>query len=137
MGSASSNETTEAQPDDRETETADVTENRDSLSAGSKSTSGTESQAQTTTTNDQLTGTSPTEESQVPPDSDLEVLRALDAFLDDIDTDLPTARERARARDHFELEDRLGGKTTTQSTLASITSATTGLLLTATATSAC
>lgn len=49
-----------------------------------------------------------------PPVSDLEVLRALDSFLDDIDTDLPTARKRARARDQFELETRLGEPTTTQ-----------------------
>lgn len=48
------------------------------------------------------------------PESDLDVLRELDAFLEDIDTDLPTARERARARDHFELESRLGETTTTQ-----------------------
>ena len=52
------------------------------------------------------------------PESDLEVLRALDKFLDDIDTDLPTARERSRARDHFDLKDRLGGSTTTQETLS-------------------
>ncbi|TYL37261.1 hypothetical protein CV102_18315 [Natronococcus pandeyae] len=52
-----------------------------------------------------------------PPESDLEVLRALDKFLDDINTDLPTARERARARDHFDLENRLGESTTTQDTL--------------------
>ena len=51
------------------------------------------------------------------PESDLEVLRALDAFLDDIDTDLPTARERARARDHFDPENRLGESTTTQEQL--------------------
>ncbi|EJN56889.1 hypothetical protein [Halogranum rubrum] len=51
------------------------------------------------------------------PKSDLEVLRELDKFLDDIDTDLPTARQRARARDHFELEDKLGGKRTTQDKL--------------------
>ncbi|MFC5973938.1 hypothetical protein ACFPYI_21660 [Halomarina salina] len=51
------------------------------------------------------------------PKSDLEVLRALDKFLDDIDTDLPTARERARARDHFDLENCLGESTTTQEKL--------------------
>lgn len=51
------------------------------------------------------------------PESDLEVLRALDAFLDDIDTDLPIARERARARDHFDPENRLGESTTTQEQL--------------------
>lgn len=52
-----------------------------------------------------------------PPESELDVLRALDAFLDDIDADLPTARERARARDHFDLETRLGESTTTQEKL--------------------
>ena len=52
-----------------------------------------------------------------PSESDLEVLRALDKFLDDIDEDLPTARERARARDHFDLENRLGEATTTQEKL--------------------
>ncbi|WP_408960192.1 hypothetical protein [Natrinema sp. 74] len=51
------------------------------------------------------------------PESDLEVLRALDRFLDDIDTDLPTARERARAHDHFDLENRLGESMTTQEKL--------------------
>ena len=51
------------------------------------------------------------------PPSDLEVMRALDKFLDDIDTDLPTARQRSRARDHFDLEDKLGGATTTQAQL--------------------
>ena len=52
-----------------------------------------------------------------PPESDVEVLQALDRFLDDIDTDLPTARERARARDQIDLKDTLGGGTTTQDTL--------------------
>ncbi|WP_254533441.1 hypothetical protein [Natrinema gelatinilyticum] len=51
------------------------------------------------------------------PESDLDVLRALNTFLDDIDTNLPTARKRARARDHFDLENRLGGSTTAQETL--------------------
>ena len=54
---------------------------------------------------------------QETPESDLEVLRALDKVLDDIDEDLPTARERARARDHFDIENRLGESTTTQEKL--------------------
>lgn len=57
------------------------------------------------------------DDTESPPASDLEVMRALDNFLDDIDTDLPTARQRARARDHFDLEDKLGGATTTQEKL--------------------
>ena len=51
------------------------------------------------------------------PESDLDVLRAMDAALADIDTDLPTARDEARARDQFHLEDKLNKKTTTQAQL--------------------
>ena len=41
----------------------------------------------------------------------------MDAALADIDTDLPTARDEARARDQFHLEDKLNKKTTTQAQL--------------------
>ncbi len=51
------------------------------------------------------------------PESDLDVLRAVDGALGDIDSDLPTAREEARARDQFQLEDKLNKKTTTQAQL--------------------
>jgi hypothetical protein len=51
------------------------------------------------------------------PESDLDVLRAMDAALEAIDTDLPTARDEARARDRFHLEDKLNKKTTTQAQL--------------------
>jgi hypothetical protein len=51
------------------------------------------------------------------PESDLDVLRAMDAALEAIDTDLPTARDEARARDQFHLEDKLNKKTTTQAQL--------------------
>ena len=95
-------------------------------------TSGTEkSETDTnTTTKDETSQPSPTngpaesinqdaeaDTTQSLPESDLEVLQALDHFLDDIDADLPTARERARARDQFGLEDKLGRNTTTQETL--------------------
>ncbi len=51
------------------------------------------------------------------PESDLDVLRAMDAALAEIDTDLPTARKEVRARDQFHLEDKLNRKTTTQAQL--------------------
>ncbi|GAA0239905.1 hypothetical protein ACFFQF_30230 [Haladaptatus pallidirubidus] len=51
------------------------------------------------------------------PESDLDILRTMDAALAEIDTDLPTAREEARARDQFQLEDKLNKKTTAQAQL--------------------
>ena len=85
MGSASADETS----DDTASDT-DEDAPTDTSSSGARSTPGIQSENGAPAT----------------PDSDLEVLRALDNFLDDIDTDLPTARERARARDHFDLENR-------------------------------
>jgi hypothetical protein len=52
------------------------------------------------------------------PETNLELLQQVDEFLDGIDEDLPTARERARAGDHYKVSDRFGQETTTQSKLS-------------------
>lgn len=51
------------------------------------------------------------------PETDLELLRQVDEFLDRIDTDLETAKERARAGDHYQVSNRVGDDITTQSKL--------------------
>jgi hypothetical protein len=52
-----------------------------------------------------------------PPETDLELLRQADDFLDKIEADLPTAKERERAGDHYQVSDWLGNDTTTQDKL--------------------
>jgi hypothetical protein len=53
-----------------------------------------------------------------PPETDLELLRMVDAFIDEIDEDLQTAKERARAGEHYRVSDIFGNETTTQSKLS-------------------
>jgi hypothetical protein len=57
---------------------------------------------------------SPSETATDPPDSDLELLRELDAFLEDIDRDAPTVRARSTPEDHYEQMGRLGRDSRTQ-----------------------
>ncbi|USZ73548.1 hypothetical protein [Natronosalvus halobius] len=126
MGSASSDETTDGTVagSDGEHE-IDETANENSspdTSAGQSTTSMSATESHSRPDSELQNGDHPTAAtrngaSSTAPESDLEVLRALNRFLDDIDTDLPTARERARARDHFDLENRLGEPTTTQAKL--------------------
>jgi len=52
-----------------------------------------------------------------PADTHIETLQRIDEFLDDIEEDLPTARERVRASEHFKLHDRLGQDTRAQDKL--------------------
>ena len=113
--------------------TSSQTESESATTSNTSETTETSPQDQSSQNSSQAntespTSTDPTPESdpdagssfdsaESPPASDLDVMRALDKFLDDIDTDLPTARQRSRARDHFDLEDTLGGATTTQAQL--------------------
>ncbi|MFC4360243.1 hypothetical protein ACFO0N_20030 [Halobium salinum] len=122
MGSASSDETTDGTTADSDGEhDVDETTNGNAASDSStrqSTTSVSADDSTSTPSSESQNGTQPTAATQNgAPESDLEVLRALDKFLDDIDEDLPTARERARARDHFDLENRLGESTTTQEKL--------------------
>jgi hypothetical protein len=125
MGSASSDETTDGTAADSDGEhDIDETPNGNSSADTStgQSTSASATETHSTPNPESQNGVHPTAVTQngapsTAPQSDLEVLRALDNFLNDIDTDLPTARERARARDHFDLENRLGESTTTQAKL--------------------
>lgn len=127
MGSASSDETTDGtspatdgKPNTEEVETEESPATDPDATAQS-ATSSPADDGTTTTNSASPNGVHPDAvQNGTPattPESDLEVLRALDTFLDDIDTDLPTARERARARDHFDPENRLGESTTTQEKL--------------------
>ncbi|MFC6993801.1 hypothetical protein ACFQH3_20030 [Haladaptatus sp. GCM10025707] len=125
MGSASSDETTDGTTAESDEEHAvDETTNGNASSDTSPGHSTSASASESGSTSDpelqndaQPTAALQNDASPTAPESDLEVLQALDTFLDDIDTDLPTARERARARDHFDLENRLGESTTTQEKL--------------------
>ena len=122
MGSASSDETTDgtAADSDGEHEVNETTNGNaaSDSSTGESTTSVSADDSPSTPSSESQNGVHQTAATQNgAPESDLEVLRALDSFLDDIDTDLPTARERARARDHFDLENRLGESTTTQEKL--------------------
>ena len=120
MGSASSDEATDGTPPDTDTEP-------DAEEAQNEGAPTTDGATQSTADGSMATETDPpagvhvgSVQNGIPddtPKSDLDVLRALDAFLVDIDTDLPTAREQAQARDHFDLETRLGESTTTQDKL--------------------
>lgn len=132
MGSAPSDERSEGSTADTDADTEPVIETETDATAESPGTTAdTTAQASTGSSDAEATSTGRaapadgdtpeaaigTGRPQAPPPSDLEVLRTLDSYLDDIDTDLPTARERGRARDHFDLENRLGETTTTQDKL--------------------
>lgn len=51
------------------------------------------------------------------PESELEQLRILEDFLDEIDEELPIAKERERAGEYYQVTDRLNNEITTQSKL--------------------
>jgi len=52
------------------------------------------------------------------PETNLELLKMIDDFVDAIDEDLQTAKERKRAGEYYKVTDRLGRETTTQSKLS-------------------
>ncbi len=121
MGSASYDETADSDEEHEVDETTNGNASSDTFT-GQSTTSASATESHSTPDSESRNGVHPTAAPRngapsTAPESDLEVLQALDNFLDDIDTDLPTARERARARDHFDLENRLGESTTTQEKL--------------------
>ncbi|WP_253741707.1 hypothetical protein [Halorientalis sp. IM1011] len=121
MGQASTDEAPDGTDSDADEATRSTTETAQASTDGSESSEWSppaESESTETAPPDGVTlGPDRDDIPADPPTSDLEIQRALDRFLDDIETDLPTARERARARDHVALENRLGESTTTQAKL--------------------